>query len=682
MHSESGSPSPFPDVDLSLQGVEIVRRLVEHSLGLMCVHDLDGTLLFVNAAAATSLGFSPTEGVGGNLRQFLSPAVRAEFDTYLQRIRATGHDSGLMRLLARDGTERIWMYRNVLHEESGMAARVLGHAVDVTDRVRAERALRESERRFRVLADTAPVLIWMADANGRALFLNRRWLQFTGRPLDEQLDTGWLDGIHPSDRDRFLDTCRSAVGARRAFQLEYRLCGADGEHRWVLAAGVPRVEGEGAKAGLVGSCVDITEIRRARDVLEHARDELARRVAEQTAELLQRNEQLRVEMDRRAQMEAELARARRIESLGVLAGGLAHEFDNLLSVIVGRSHSLFERFRTQEPVRRDLDSIQRATQRAAALIQQLLAFARKQPFRPQPCNLNQLVVGLSLAHIVPARVELSVRLAEGLRPAIVDPSQIQRAALHLVEHACEALPQGGQVAVETANVDLDEDFVETHPGARAGPHVRLAVRDTGEGMDEAACQHVFEPFWSAGPRAESGNLGLAAVYGITKQHGGYIAVESQPGRGTTFMLYVPATAGTAAPVDEAARRGPKGPEGTETVLLVEEEEAVRLLLRDILQLHGYHVVEAGDPEEALAVARRAPEPPGLLLTDVVMVKMSGPALADRLAAGCPGVKALYMSGYTADALARQGVLAPGAALLEKPFTMRALLGKVREVLDT
>jgi two-component system, cell cycle sensor histidine kinase and response regulator CckA len=518
MDSESGSPAQPPDRDRSRQGTEVFRRLVEHSLGLMCVHDLDGNLLFVNPAAAESLGFSPEQGTGSNLRSFLSPSVREEFDAYLQRIRDNAEDSGLMRLVARDGTERIWMYRNVLHEEPGMSARVLGHAIDVTDRVRAERALRESERR-------------------------------------------------------------------------------------------------------------------------------------------------------------------RIESLGVLAGGLAHEFDNLLSVIVGRSHSLFERFRTQEPARRDLDSIQRAAQRAATLIQQLLAFARKQPFRPQPSNLNQLVTGLSLSTVIPARVELSLRLAESLRPASADPGQIQRAMLHLVENACDAMPAGGRLVLETANVDLDEAFVETHPGAHPGPHVRLTVRDTSDGMDEVAQSRAFEPFFSAGRGPEGGHLGLAAVYGITKQHGGYITVESQPGRGTTFTLYLPARAEASSPVGETPSRGPRGPEGTETVLLVEEEEAVRLLLRDILQLHGYHVVEAGDPQAALALASGREEPIHLLLTDVSMMKMSGPALADRLIGTRPGVKVLYMSGYTAEALGRQGVLGPGAALLEKPFTMMTLLGKVRDVLD-
>jgi PAS domain S-box-containing protein len=682
MDSESSSPALPPDRGLPREGPEIVLRLVEHSLGLMCIHDLEGVLLFVNAAAAESLGFRPEEGVGLNLRRFLSPSVEGQFDAYLQRIRNNAQDSGLMRLVARDGTERIWMYRNVLHEEPGMSARVLGHALDVTDRVRAERALRESERRFRLLADTAPVLIWLSNPNGHSVFLNQPWLDFTGRTLDEQLGAGWLESIHPADRDHFLEAYRGSVAARTPLRLEYRLRRADGEYRWVLGSGLPRIESDGTSAGLVGSSLDVTEIRQAREVLERARDELTVLVAERTAELRQRNEQLQDEMERRAQIEEELARVRRLESLGVLAGGLANEFDNLLSVIVGRSHSLFERFQAHEPARRDLESIQHAAQRAAGLIQQLLEFARKQPFRPQPFNLNQLLTALSLAAIVPGRVELSLRLTESLRPAIVDPGQIQRAMLHLVENACDAMPEGGRLVLETGNVDLDEAFVQTHPGSRQGPHVRLTVRDTGTGMDEATRSRIFEPFFSAGRRPEGGHLGLAAVYGITKQHGGYIAVESEPGRGTAFTLYLPASDEAAGRVVEIPTRPPRGPEGSETVLLVEDEEAVRLLLRDILQLHGYRVIDVSDSQEALALASQRSEPIHLLLADVTMMRrMSGPTLAERLSVARPGLKVLYVSGYTADTLGEQGVLNHGVALLEKPFTMMTLLRKVRDVLD-
>ena len=663
------------------EGADVFRRLVEHSLGLMCIHDLDGNLLFLNPAAARSLGFRPEDGVGLNLRRFLSPSVENQVDAYLERIRANSVDSGLMRLVAKDGTERIWMYRNVRYEERGKPPRVLGHAQDVTDRVGADHALKESERRFRLLADTAPVLIWMSDPTGGCAFLNRPWLDFTGRALEAQLGEGWIESIHPDDRPRFLEAYREAVAAHTPFQVECRLRRADGEYRWVLGSGVPRIETDGAFAGLIGSCLDSTELRGAREALEHGRDALAAQVAERTAELRQSNEQLQAEMRRRAEIEEELPRARRRESLGVLAGGIAQEFDDLLSVIVSQTYALFERLQADDAARRDVDSIQRAAQRAAALIQQLLAFARKQPLQPWLVNLNQLATGLSLSTVVGGRIELSLRLEEALWPTSVDPGQLQRVILHLVENARAAMPGGGRLVLETANVDLDEAFVQSHPGSRPGAHVRLTVRDTGPGMDEAARSHIFEPFFTAERGVQGSTLALAAVYGITKQHGGYIAVESGPDRGTAYTIHLPAAGESGAPAVGMPSGGPRGLLGTETVLLVEEEEGVRLFLRDILQLHGYEVIDAGDPEEALSLVERRSEPIHLMLADVAMPRMSGPALAGRLSVTRPGVKVLYMSGYSADALEHQGVLGAGAALLEKPFTVMSLLGKVREVLD-
>ena len=337
------------------------------------------------------------------------------------------------------------MYRNVLHEEPGVPARVLGHAQDVTERIRAELALRESERRFRLLADTAPVLIWMSDPDGRCTFLNRAWLEFTGRALDAELGASWLDGLHPADRDAF---------SRSAPARDHRADAASGgvpasPRGWRVPLGARQWsatrESDGRFAGLIGSCLDVTEIRQAREALEHARDELSAVVAERTAELRQRNDQLRAEMERRAQIEQELAERAVIESLGVLAGGIAHEFDNLLSIVVGRSHALFERYRADERARRDVavhperGAGSRRPHPAAPGVR------RRQSLRLQPVDLNQLVAGLSLSTVVGGRVELSLHLDERLRLANADPGQIQRAMLHLVEHACVAMPEGGRL---------------------------------------------------------------------------------------------------------------------------------------------------------------------------------------------------------------------------------------------
>src|ERR1022692_4822068 len=264
----------------SRQDQRLYRELFEDSLGLMCVHDLDGVLLIVNPAAAQSLGFRPEEGVGVNMKRFLAPAVRPLFDAYLDRIRRNRSDSGLLSLVARDGNERIWLYRNVLYEEPGTPPRVLGHAQDISERVRAEEALKESERRFRSMADTAPVFIWMSGTEGQCEFVNKAWLDFSGRTLEQELERGWTDFAR-------------AIAGRENFRAEYRMRRADGEYRWILNTGTPRFNSAGQFAGHIGSCLDVTEARQDREALRIARDELAIRVAERTAELLQANEALR-----------------------------------------------------------------------------------------------------------------------------------------------------------------------------------------------------------------------------------------------------------------------------------------------------------------------------------------------------------------------------------------------------
>ena len=519
----------------------LFHRLVESSLGLMCVHDLDGNLLFVNAAAATALGFRPEEGIGWNLRRYLAPAVQGEFDVYLERIRSTGVDSGLMRLVGKDGAEQVWLYRNTRYEEPGHPPVVLGQAQDVTDLIRAQGKLRESERRFRILADAAPVMIWMSDSSGRCAFFNNAWLRFRGRTLEQEEQDGWLEGVHPDDRTRCVEGRRAAASTQQPFRLEYRLQRADGEYRWVLDQGVPRAEAEGELGGLIGSCVDITESRQAREILEQAHDELARLVAARTAELVRANENLQTQIARRDELQEELARARRFESLGLLAGGVAHEFNNLLMVIYGRNQLLRERVGTDPRLYRDLEDIERAVQRAAALTEQLLAFGQQQVLYPRLLDLNRLLVDLCprLQGLLSQRINLE-RVLDPTVPRIqADARQIEQLIFDLVRHAGEAMPEGGRLFLETTNVEVDDAFLETHPGSRPGRYVRLRVCDSGVGMDDTTRVRVFEPFYTTHVRRGSTGIGLAAAYGIVKQHGGHISVESPPDGGTMFRVYLP-----------------------------------------------------------------------------------------------------------------------------------------------
>ena len=366
---------------------DLLRPLVEHSLGLMCVHDLEGNLLFVNAAAAETLGYQPADGVGWNLRRFLAPELESQFDAYLERIRTTGVDRGLLRLAAKDGTNRVWSYRNVLYSEAGRPPVVLGHAQDVTEQIRAERALNQ-------------------------------------------------------------------------------------------------------------------------------------------------------------------AHERRIESLGVLAGGIAHEFNNLLAVVAGHAELLLAQLPAGDPAGQDIVAIQKSAWRGAQLTKELLAFGRRQTFEPRAVDLNQLVEALALVSILGPRIELTLSLDAALQPAHADPELLARAVRYLAEHARDAMPEGGRLVLETANAEVKKESGRARTGVAPGPYVRLTVRDTSAGLDEASRTRIFEPFFTARVGVRGSGLALAAVHGITVQHGGSITVVNEPGGGTAFTMYLPAV--EAAPTDRSA----------------------------------------------------------------------------------------------------------------------------------
>ena len=521
--------------------VSVFLRLVESSLGLMCVHDMEGNLLFVNAAAASALGFRAEDGVGWNLRRYLVPSVQGQFDAYLDRIRSTGVDSGLMRLVGKDGAEQVWLYRNTRYEEPGHPPVVLGHAQDVTGLIRAQRELRESNRRFQILADAAPVMIWMSDSSGRCIFFNDAWLRFRGRIAEHEQHDRWLEGVHPDDRTRCLETRRAAVSTHRPFRLEYRLQRADGEYRWVLDHGVPRTEAQGEFEGFIGSCVDITELRQARDVLERAHEELGHLVAARTGELLRANEELRAQIALRDELQEELARARRLESLGLLASGVAHEFNNLLTVIYWRSQLIRDRVGSDPRLHRDAEDIERAAERAAALTEQLLTFGQQQILYVHRLDLNRLLVDLCprLQELLGSQIALERTLDSNLPPIQADARLIEQLICDLARHARDAMPEGGRFRLQTTSVSLDEAFLEAHPGLQPGRYARLDVRDTGAGMDETVRTRVFEPFFTTHVRGGGTGIGLAAAYGIVKQHGGYIAAETVSDRGAMIRIYLP-----------------------------------------------------------------------------------------------------------------------------------------------
>jgi hypothetical protein len=382
-------------------------------------------------------------------------------------------------------------------------------------------------------------------------------------------------------------------------------------------------------------------------------------------------------------VEERLRESHKMEAVGRLAGGVAHEFNNLLMVIRGYSELLLQRSSANDLLRTNVKEIQKAADRAASLTRQLLAFSRKQVLQPKVLDLNAVVTEVEkmLRRLIGEDIELVTALEPGLGCVKADPGQIEQIILNLAVNARDAMPRGGRLTLETSNVELDEDFARQHSSVASGPHVLLAVSDTGTGMDVETQSHIFEPFFTTKGAGKGTGLGLSTVYGIVKQSGGTIWVENAPGRGTTFKICLPRVEEPAAAEGKSTGLTTP-PRKSETILVVEDEEEVRQLVREFLAGKGYTILEARDGTEAIQLAQQHRGPIHLLVTDVVMPGMSGGNLAQRLASLRPETKVIFMSGYTDDAIVQHSVLEEGTDFLQKPFSLDALARTVREVLDS
>jgi signal transduction histidine kinase len=378
--------------------------------------------------------------------------------------------------------------------------------------------------------------------------------------------------------------------------------------------------------------------------------------------------------------EEQLRHAQKMEAVGRLAGGVAHDFNNLLSVILSYAEILLGDLKPVEPMRDEVEQIRKAARRAADLTQQLLSFSRQQVLEPKVIDLNEVFVGMEkmFQRIIGVDIQMVLSCAAGLGRMRADPGSIEQVIMNLVVNARDAMPLGGKLTMETANVMIDEESARDHLGTKAGPHVMLAVSDTGIGMDRATQARIFEPFFTTKEAGKGTGLGLAVVFGIVQQSGGSIWVYSEPSKGTTFKVYFPRVDGV---VEVRSTERPTTLHGSETVLLVEDDEQVRAVACGILRRHGYHVLEASNGGEAIILCETYAPPIHLLISDVVMPHMSGPELARRLAQARSEMKVLCMSGYTDDSVVRHGVMDSDIAYLQKPITPQTLTRKVREVLD-
>ena len=509
------------------------------------------------------------------------------------------------------------------------------------ERGQLTRALRESNQTLEAVVEAAPLAIWVANADGTVRMWNPAAERIFGWRRDEVI--GRPPPVAPLDD-----------GAESRALLERPLRGEA-----LVAVELQRQRKDGAPVDLSVSTAPL------RDVSGGIIGVVA----------------LAADITQRKQLEQQLRQAQKLEAIGGLAGGIAHDFNNLLTVIGGRSHIAAMGLEADDPRRHHLELITQTVDRAAGLTRQLLAFSRKQILEASVLDLGEVVGGMQpmLRRLIGEDLDLVTELDPGLWRIRADPSQIEQVVLNLIVNARDAMRDGGRLSIEVRNVELDAGYTGAHAGVAAGSYVMLAVSDTGHGMDAATLGQIFEPFFTTKGPGKGTGLGLATVYGIVKQSGGHIWVYSEVGHGTSFKIYLPRVDGPA--VAPAAAPGlPR--RGTETVLLAEDDDQVRALARETLEISGYTVLEAAHPEAAVTLAQQHGGALHLLLTDVVMPGMNGRALADRLLALRPGIKVLFMSGYPAAAVAPHGTLDPGTRLLQKPFTPGSLARKVREVLDT
>jgi len=631
--------------DATRASEELFRQMADAIREVFWLSDVSkGVMLFV------SRGFEEVWGrtreslyaAPGSWVEAIHPDDRERVHAAVSRQAAGAYDE-LYRIHRPDGELR-WIRDRAfpVRDAAGVVYRISGIAQDVTDLRRAQETLREERDFTAKILDTVGALVIVLDTEARIVRFNRACEQTTGWRADEVLGRNvWETVIVPEDvaatRDYFASLCAGN------FPSEY-------ENFWRTKSGKRRriawsitgiVAQDGAVRYVIGAGIDVTEQRT---------------------------------------LEEQYRQAQKMEAVGRLAGGIAHDFNNLLTVITGFADLVLLRLDDADPVRGDLEQIRGAALRAAGLTRQLLTFSRKQPTMPGRLELNRIVRDAEklLRRVIGEDVALVIRLDPTPCNFQSDAGQVDQVIMNLAINARDAMPQGGKLTLETSTVELDADYAAAHADVAPGPYVLLAVSDTGHGMTAEVQSHIFEPFFTTKEPGKGTGLGLATVFGIVKQSAGHVTVYSEVGIGTTFKVYFPRSGGAAVAVTSTP---PPLAKGTETVLVVEDEDLVRNLSRRMLELGGYKVLAARSGPEALALAAEYASLIHIVMTDVVMPEMNGKELAQRLTVLRPGIGVLFVSGYTSGALEQHGVVEEGLAFLQKPFTREALTRKIREVLD-
>jgi PAS domain S-box-containing protein len=576
------------------------------------------------------------------------PEVRARFERLLRE--PGGGMEAEFRLRHRNGRYCVVEVaaRNLLDDPAVNG--IVYNTRDVTARHESEEALRRRERHFRSLIENAHDIITVLEGDGDVRFASPSVERALGYDRHELAGTYLFELVHPDDVPAVLEVFDRAIRAPgQPHWLEFRIRAADGSYRTLESIGTSLLH-DPAVTGIVVNSRDVTERREAEEALLASQQQLLQ--------------------------------SQKMDAVGRLAGGVAHDFNNLLTAIRGNAELLLLDIPPGDPRREDVDEIRKASDRAATLTRQLLAFSRRQVLQPRVLDLNGVVREMErmLRRLIGEDVELATRLEPELGQVRADPGQVEQVILNLAVNARDAMPRGGRLTVETRNVVLDDEMRRAYPYVVPGAYVMLTVSDTGQGMDAETRERAFEPFFTTKPAGRGTGLGLSTVYGIVKQSGGFVWIDSELGRGTAVRIYLPPVV-EAAPASAGAPAAPAlSARGTGTVLLAEDEVTVRRLAVRVLRRAGYTVLEAGDGEEALRVAQVHAGPIHLLVTDVVMPRLGGRALASRLREARADVPVLYISGYNEEAVQHHGVLDPDTAFLGKPFTAEQLLSAVGETI--
>lgn len=610
--------------------------------------DLDGIVTYWNQFAEKLYGWTIAEAVGRNIRELTTAEMNKEqADQIMTQLSAGKSWSGEFTVRNKDGEGfPAYVSNSPVIDSDGKITGIVGVSVDITESSRAEKALRQAEDKYRTLVETSPAIIYLAEPHPpfATIYVSPNVTRF-GYPAEEWSDRPdmWVSLIHDEDRVRVLRTAENAVAQGEETDMEYRVVAKNGAIIWLHDKGRFILDEQGNKTGWQGMMIDITKTK---------------------------------------ELEEQLRQSQKLESVGRLAGGIAHDFNNMLTAINGYSELTLRKLEADNPLRRNIEEIKKAGERSALLTHQLLAFSRRQVLKPVVLDLNDAVTDTIrlLQRLIGEDVELVTELNPKTGRVNVDPGQLSQIIVNLAVNARDAMPHGGKLTIGTSNVFLMPDEAKLKVGILPGAYVALSISDTGCGIDEKNRQHIFEPFFTTKEPGKGTGLGLATVYGIVQQSGGNIEIDSIVEVGTTFRIYLPRV-GELSEAVEIKDTSAELPTGTETILLVEDEDLVRNLSIEILETCGYTVIEARNGLEALKICEAEDCKFDLLMTDVVMPQMGGRELAEKLTKKLPNIQVLFTSGYTDDAVMRHGVIETNTNFIQKPFTFDALASKIRELLD-